>query len=186
MNTAYDEAIGKKAQQTTKLDYETVIIGAGISGMAAGIKLIEEDMTSFIILERAKGVGGTWRDNRYPGIAVDISWLTYSFSFEQNPNWSRVFSPGNDLHNYTKRIAAKYGLYPYFRFNVSVVSAVFEEEYHHWVLSLDDGSTLRAQQIISATGALIETKDPVIPGLDSFKGKKIHTGHWDESIALEG
>ena len=186
MNVAYKEAIEKGVKQAANPDYETVIIGAGISGMAAGIKLIKEDMTSFVIVERASGVGGTWRDNRYPGIAVDISSFTYSFSFEQNPNWSRVFSPGDDLHNYTKRIAAKYGLYPYFRFNTSVVSAIFDKATHMWTVELGDGSYMTARQIISATGALIETKDPIIPGLDSFKGIKIHTGHWDTSLDLKG
>jgi len=117
-------------------------------------------------------VGGTWRDNRYPGIAVDISSFTYSFSFEQNPNWSRVFSPGTDLHNYTKRIAAKYGLYPYFRFNTTVVSAVFDKGTHLWSLELADGSFMSARHVISATGVLIETKEPLIPGLEKFKGIK--------------
>jgi len=186
MNAAYEEVIEQAVQQTVKPQYETVIIGAGIAGMAAGIKLKEENMTSFIILERASSVGGTWRANRYPGVAVDITSFTYSFSFEQNANWSRVFAPGEDLHNYTKRIAAKYGLYPYFRFNTSVTRAVFDNDNHLWELTLGDGSTLTARHIISCCGGLISPKNPDIPGLDIFKGIKVHTGHWDDSIDLEG
>ncbi|MBV1883855.1 MAG: NAD(P)/FAD-dependent oxidoreductase [Pseudomonadales bacterium] len=187
MNVSYKEAIEQGVDsQVDKPDYQTVIIGAGIAGMASGIKLINENMTDFIILERAGSVGGTWRDNRYPGIAVDITSFTYSFSFEQNPNWSRVFAPGVDLHNYTKRIAAKYGLYPYFKFNIDVIRAVFNNEKNLWKLELSDGSTMTARFIISATGGLISPKDPDIPGLRSFKGEMVHTGKWDDSLDLEG
>lgn len=82
-------------------DHEVVIIGAGISGLGTAIQLKSEGINDFILLERASEVGGTWRDNRYPGIAVDITSFTYSYSFEQNPNWSRVFAPGSELHHYT-------------------------------------------------------------------------------------
>mgnify|MGYP000660259756 CR=1 FL=1 len=88
-------------------DHEVVIVGAGISGLGIAIRLKEQGIESFIILERADQVGGTWRDNRYPGIAVDITSFTYSYSFEQNPNWSRVFAPGSELQNYTERVDRK-------------------------------------------------------------------------------
>ncbi|MFY0026482.1 NAD(P)/FAD-dependent oxidoreductase, partial [Acinetobacter baumannii] len=89
-----------------------------------------EGINDFILLERASEVGGTWRDNRYPGIAVDITSFTYSYSFEQNPNWSRVFAPGSELHHYTEKVAAKYGIYPHIRFGVRVGRAEFDESSH--------------------------------------------------------
>lgn len=105
MTVSYTKSIKNISgeHQSNKPDYEVAVIGAGISGMGTGIKLLSEYIDSFIILERAKSVGGTWRDNQYPGIAVDISSFTYSFSFEQSANWSRFFAPGVDLHNFTKR-----------------------------------------------------------------------------------
>lgn len=167
-------------------DFEVVIIGAGISGLASAIKLRAEKINSFIILERASGVGGTWRDNQYPGIAVDISSFTYSYSFEQNHNWSRVFAPGKDLHNYTKRVASKYGLYANIQFNTSVCRAEFDKSSHVWRLDLNDNKIVTARHIISATGGLINPKEPDIKGLETFKGITMHTGRWDKNINLEG
>ena len=86
-------------------DHEVIIIGAGISGIGAAIQLRADGIKDILILERSKDVGGTWRDNRYPGIAVDITSFTYSFSFEQNANWSRVFAPGNELYQYTRPVS---------------------------------------------------------------------------------
>ena len=167
-------------------DYEVIIIGAGISGLAAAIKLRGEKINAFRILERASGVGGTWRDNQYPGIAVDISSFTYSYSFEQNPNWSRIFAPGEDLHNYTKRVAAKYGLYSNIQFNTSVSRAEFDQSNHRWKLDLNDNKVITARHIISATGGLISPKEPEIKGLKSFEGITMHTGRWDDSVDLKG
>ena len=93
-------------------DHEVIIVGAGISGIGTAIQLKADGIDDILILERSYDVGGTWRDNRYPGIAVDITSFTYSFSFEQNPNWSRVFAPGSELYQYTRRVASKYGIYP--------------------------------------------------------------------------
>ncbi|MBV1883257.1 MAG: NAD(P)/FAD-dependent oxidoreductase [Pseudomonadales bacterium] len=188
MTVSYTKSINQTSNehQSGKPDYEVVIIGAGISGMGTAIRLLAEKMDSFIILERASGVGGTWRDNQYPGIAVDISSFTYSFSFEQSPNWSRFFAPGKDLHNYTKRVGAKYGLYPYMRFNTSVSRAEFDSVNHVWKITLDEGEIMTARHIVSATGGLISPKDPDIKGLDTFEGEKLHTGRWDHNIDMKG
>lgn len=167
-------------------DHEVVIIGAGISGLGTAIRLQEEGITSYLILERSDGVGGTWRDNRYPGIAVDITSFTYSYSFEQNPNWSRVFAPGEELHRYTERVASKYGIYPNIRFRVSVLRADFDEIHHVWRLQLDSGEELTARHVVSATGGLITPKLPDIAGLKEFKGRVLHTARWDSSVDLNG
>lgn len=167
-------------------DHEVVIIGAGISGIGAAIRLKNEGISSFILLERAVEVGGTWRDNRYPGIAVDITSFTYSYSFEQNPNWSRVFAPGRELQNYTERVAAKYGVYPHIRFGVSVRRAEFDAGSHIWRISMEGGDVVTARHLISATGGLISPKMPDIEGISDFRGEIIHTGHWRDDISLEG
>lgn len=170
----------------TEPDYEVIIVGAGFSGMGAAIKLKEAKINSFVILERADDLGGTWRDNTYPGLAVDITSFTYSYAFEPNPNWSRIFAPGAELQAYAQHCATKYGLRPYMRFNTTVKKAVFDEDYHVWRVHLDNGEVLVGRYIISATGGLIHPKLPEIPGIDSFKGKLIHTARWDHEYDLTG
>src|SRR5690606_18838800 len=150
------------------------------------IQLRADGIDDILILERSEDVGGTWRDNRYPGIAVDITSFTYSFSFEQNANWSRVFAPGNALHHYTRRVASKYGIYPLIRFGVEVTRARFDDANHLWVIELDDGRQLRARHIISAGGGLISPKMPDISGLERFEGEVIHTARWPDSLDLTG
>lgn len=176
----------QRIARSNEPDQHVIIVGAGISGLGAAIRLRAMGIKDFLILERSQGVGGTWRDNRYPGIAVDITSFTYSYSFEQNPNWSRFFAPGRELQRYAERVAAKYGLYRHARFNVSVTSATFDEARHTWILLLDDGSELTSRHLISATGGLITPKMPDIPGLESFKGEIIHTAQWPSSIELSG
>jgi len=125
-----------------ELDFEVVVIGAGIGGIGAGIKLKEAGIDSFVILEKASDLGGTWRDNTYPGVAVDITSFTYSFSFERNPNWSRVFAPGAELQAYANHCTDKYGLRPHMRFNVTITKAVFDEARNVWLVHTGDGTIL--------------------------------------------
>ncbi|MDF1822188.1 MAG: NAD(P)/FAD-dependent oxidoreductase [Alcanivoracaceae bacterium] len=171
---------------TATPDHEVIIIGSGISGIGAAIQLRADGVKDILILERSQDVGGTWRDNRYPGIAVDITSFTYSFSFEQNANWSRVFAPGDELHHYTRRVASKYGIYPLIRFGVEVTRARFDCANDLWLIELSNGKQLRARHIISACGGLISPKMPDIKGLDSFKGEVIHTARWPENLDLDG
>ena len=166
-------------------DHEILIIGAGFAGMGAAIELLSRGMKSLSIIERAADVGGTWRDNRYPGVAVDITSFVYSFSFEQNPNWSRVFAPGDELQNYARRVASKYGLYPYIRFGVSVKRAEFDEGEHLWRVTTDKGC-VTARHLVSATGGLISPKMPDIEGVEDFQGERMHTARWDHEVDLTG
>lgn len=183
---AHREPGATKAPAIVHPDHEVVIIGAGISGLGTAIRLKSEGINDFILLERAAEVGGTWRDNRYPGIAVDITSFTYSYSFEQNPNWSRVFAPGAELQHYTEKVAAKYGIYPHIRFGVSVGRAEFDAGSHCWRIFIDGGETITARHLVSATGGLISPKMPDIDGIKDFRGEIIHTGHWRDDISLEG
>ena len=106
-------------------DTDIIVIGSGFSGIGAGIELKKAGY-SFLILERASDLGGTWRDNKYPGIAVDITSFTYSYSFEQNPNWSRVFAEGDELYQYAQHCVDKYGIRNHFCFNIDIEKAVFD------------------------------------------------------------
>lgn len=166
-------------------DHEVLIIGAGFAGMGAAIELLSRGIKSFSIIERADDVGGTWRDNRYPGVAVDITSFVYSYSFEQDPNWSRIFAPGNELQSYARRVASKYGLYPYMRFGVSVDRAEFDEDAHLWRVTTDKG-VVTARHLVSATGGLISPKLPDIQGIEDFQGERMHTARWDHSVDLTG
>lgn len=164
--------------------YDVIVIGAGFSGLGAGIKLKESGIDNFVILEAAHDLGGTWRDNTYPGIAVDITSFSYSFSFEQNPYWSRVFAPGRELQTYAQHCAEKYGLLPHFRFHSRVKCARFDDEHHVWHVELAGGEMLTTRYVISATGALTQPKLPDIPGMDTFQGKIMHTARWDHGHDL--
>jgi cation diffusion facilitator CzcD-associated flavoprotein CzcO len=166
-------------------DYEVIVIGAGFSGIGAGIKLREAGFTSFVILEAAPDLGGTWRDNTYPGVAVDIPSLTYSFSFAPNPKWSRLFAPGQELKAYADRCADDYQLRPHMRFNTRVQRAEFDEVREVWRVTTDRG-VLVARYLISACGGLTQPKLPDIAGLPTFRGKLMHSARWDHDYELAG
>lgn len=166
-------------------DHEVIIVGAGFSGLGVAIELKRRGIDHFTILERESEVGGTWRDNSYPGIAVDISSFVYSYSFEQNANWTRVFAPGRELFDYARRVATKYGLYPHLRFGVSVDRADFDEDTHIWHLQTSQGA-ITARHLVSAPGALVTPKLPDIKGIGEFKGKIMHTARWEHDYDLAG
>ena len=166
-----------------KLDTEVIVVGSGFSGIGIGIAL-KKDKFDFLILEKAHTLGGTWRDNTYPGIAVDIASFTYSFSFAQNPDWSRVFAPGHELAEYARKLSVDYELEAHMHFGKTVESAVYNEKQKYWQVNLADGSQLTARFFITATGALTQPKLPQIPGWESFAGKVIHTARWDHTADL--
>ncbi len=161
------------------------MIGAGFSGIGAGIKLREAGFHDFLILEQASDLGGTWRDNTYPGIAVDISSFTYSFSFEQNPDWSRVFAPGHEIKAYADHCADKYRIRERIRFGTKVLCATFDEEEELWWLETTRG-TIVTRYLVSACGGLTQPKRPAIVGIDDFAGKMMHTARWDHDHDLRG
>lgn len=167
----------------TNTHADVLVIGSGFSGIGAGIEL-KKNGYSFLILERENDLGGTWRDNRYPGIAVDITSFTYSYSFEQNPNWNRVFAKGEELYDYASQCVDKYGIREHLRFNVDVEQAVFDTKKKQWTVHAKDGRTFTANMLLSATGALTDPKYPDIKGFSNFKGKVIHTARWDQTYDL--
>lgn len=167
-----------------KLDYEIVIVGSGFAGLGAAIKLKEMHQHDFTILEKADDLGGTWRDNTYPGLTVDIVSLTYSYSFEPNPDWSRLYAPGAELKQYADHCANKYGIRQHIQFNTGVKKVVYDDQHNVWITHLENGEMLVSRYFVSASGLLVLHKMPDIPGIDSFKGKVVHTARWDHDYDL--
>lgn len=186
MTTHQQPALAQTVRHTHDIDHEVLIIGAGIGGLGIAIRFLEDGIDSFQIIERAGKVGGTWRDNRYPGIAVDITSLTYSYSFAQKPDWTRLFAPGQEVQAYVESVAEKHGLHKHLRFNTEVAHTRFDEQHHVWVTTCTDGSVIKSRHVVAASGGLISPKMPDIAGIDTYQGEKIHTGRWDDSIRLEG
>jgi cation diffusion facilitator CzcD-associated flavoprotein CzcO len=167
-------------------DVEVVVVGAGISGIGAGIELLRRGNASFVILEAACDLGGTWRDNVYPGIAVDIPSISYSYSFETDYPWSREFAPGAEILDYVRRCAEKYGVERHIRYRARVVRSEFEPAQDQWMTHLDDGASISSRYLIAATGLLSQPKLPEIPGLETFAGTSMHTARWDPEHDLAG
>ena len=162
-----------------------LIIGSGFAGIGMAIKLRERGIEDVVILERAADVGGTWRDNRYPGCACDVESTLYSFSFAPNPDWSRTFSPQPEIQRYLQRVATEYGITPLVRFNEEVTGARWDETAREWHVRSTSGSW-RAEHLVMANGALSDPTVPGLPGLEQFTGPAFHTAHWDPSVTLDG
>lgn len=164
---------------------DVIVIGAGFAGIGVAVALQDHGITNVQILERASQVGGTWRDNHYPGAACDVPSHLYSFSFRPNPNWSFVFAEQPEILQYLKDTVTQYGLDDAIAFDSEVVSAVWEEEAGAWrVQTLE--AVYRSRVLISAVGHLSEPKLPDIPGLDRFAGDIFHSAAWDDAASLEG
>ncbi|GGO89159.1 putative monooxygenase [Nocardioides phosphati] len=166
--------------------HDAIIVGAGFGGMGAAIQLRRLGYDDLVILERESDLGGTWHVNRYPGLAVDIPSSTYSYSFEPNPYWSRLYAPGAELKKYAVHVADTYDLKRHMRFDTVVTGARWDEEARLWHVSLESGETLSAVWLVTATGFLSQPKMPDIDGIDTFAGKVIHTTAWDDSYDLAG
>jgi cation diffusion facilitator CzcD-associated flavoprotein CzcO len=162
-----------------------VIIGSGFSGLGMAIRLKQEGIQDFIVLERAQDVGGTWRDNTYPGCACDVESHLYSYSFAPNPRWSRMFSPQAEIWQYLRDCADRFGVRPHMRFGHEVNEANWDEKARGWRIKTSRGE-IEAKVLISGMGALCEPKWPDIPGLDRFKGKLMHSARWDHGYELSG
>lgn len=165
---------------------EVLIVGAGISGIGAGIELLRRGITSFTLVEAADRSGGTWRDNTYPGVAVDIPTTSYCFSFETGYPWSRAFAPGAEVQAYVEHCARTYGVEGHIRYGARVVQARFDEATDTWRTELGDGTVLTSRYLVAATGIFGAPKRPDFPGLDRFAGRVMHSGRWDHGYDLTG
>jgi cation diffusion facilitator CzcD-associated flavoprotein CzcO len=176
-------------------DHDVIIAGAGFGGMGAAISLkrlgFGADSRSLLILDREDDLGGTWHVNRYPGLAVDIASVTYSYSFEPNPHWKHWFARGPELKQYAEHVADTYDLRRHMEFGVRVDGARWDEDEQHWVVTTTPvaggGSTTRtATYLMTATGFLSQPRLPDIDGVHDFAGTIIHTAKWDDTATLEG
>ena len=167
-------------------DFPIAIIGAGFSGIGTAIQLKKAGIDSFTIFERAGDVGGTWRDNTYPGAACDVPSHAYSLSFEQSPDWSRRFAESGEIHDYLRSITDKWGLRGHTRFDTEVVDARFDENEGNWTLTTADDETFTARVVVSCVGGLVNPATPDIKGLQSFTGELFHTARWKHDYDLSG
>lgn len=170
----------------TAPQYDTVIVGAGFSGIGTAIKLDKSRMGNYLVIEAGDGPGGTWYWNTYPGIAVDIPSFSYQFSFEKSPNWTRTYAPGRELKAYAEHCVDKYGLRRKIRFNTKVLGATFDDDDRLWRVHLDTGDAVTARFLVNASGVLITPNMPDIDGVDSFAGVTMHTARWDHEQDLTG
>lgn len=155
-----------------------------MSGMCVAITLLSAGITDVCIYEKADDVGGTWRDNTYPGLTCDVPSRLYQYSFAKNPNWTQMFSRGGEIQDYLRGIAERYGLRHRIRFGATVVSARFDDG--RWVLRTDSGTESTVDFLISATGVLHHPRIPPIAGLDDFRGTVFHSARWDHTVPLLG
>jgi len=160
------------------------VIGAGFAGIGAAIRLRQAGEHDFVVLERADRLGGTWRDNVYPGVRCDVPSHLYSFSFALNPDWHRTYADGGEIWRYLEDTATAHDVLPHVRFGHTVLDASWDEV-GEWVLTTDRG-TLRARYLVAATGSLAEPKIPAIPGAGRFAGTVVHSARWDRSHQFEG
>ncbi|MBL8717834.1 MAG: NAD(P)/FAD-dependent oxidoreductase [Myxococcales bacterium] len=162
-----------------------LIVGSGFSGLGMAVRLKQAGV-DFTILEKADEVGGTWRDNHYPGAACDVPSHLYSFSFERWPGWSRMYGPQREIFEYMRHCARKYGLYPHVQLGAQATSATFDPREGLWKVTTEDGREFRGRALVSGTGALSRPSIPELPGLASFEGAAFHSARWDHAYPLEG
>lgn len=166
--------------------HHIIIIGTGFSGLGMAIKLKEAGEQGFLVLEKEQGVGGTWRVNHYPGCACDVPSHLYSFSFEPNPHWSRMFAPQQEIKAYLERCAQKYGVLPHVRLGTEVSGLRWDEAGQRWQIQCTDGRRYSATVVISGMGGLAIPAYPSLEGLEQFQGKMFHSQQWDHDYDLRG
>ncbi|MGO4756078.1 flavin-containing monooxygenase, partial [Streptomyces sp. 2MCAF27] len=165
--------------EVTREHVRVAVIGAGFGGLGAAVRLRRAGITDFVVLERAGAVGGTWRDNTYPGCACDVPSHLYSFSFAPNPEWPRNFSGQPHIRAYLERVTETFGLRPHLRFDSEVRAMRWDSRALHWEIDTASGDALAADVVVSATGPLSDPRIPDIPGLADFPGRVFHSSRWD-------
>ncbi|MGC4060451.1 MAG: NAD(P)/FAD-dependent oxidoreductase [Aquabacterium sp.] len=166
--------------------YEVLIIGAGFGGLGAAIKLQEAGVSNYVILERADDIGGTWRDNQYPGAACDIPSALYSYSFAPKHDWRKAYAGSKEIWAYMQAVAAQHGVKARVRFGQEATSLVFDEATGCWAVCTKGGHTWHARSVIMASGGLANPSFPNIPGLETFEGHRIHSARWDHGYDFTG
>jgi cation diffusion facilitator CzcD-associated flavoprotein CzcO len=162
-----------------------LVVGAGFAGVCTAIKLDEDGETEFLVLEQASDVGGTWRDNTYPGACCDVPSQLYALSFASNPEWSSSYSPQEEIHAYLQKVARDAGILDRFRFGTPMTGASWDDEAQVWRVRTPAGE-LTATTLTSCAGGLSAPKLPDIEGIDAFSGEIFHSARWDHDADLTG
>ena len=166
--------------------HDVVVVGGGFAGLGAAIRLRQAGVENLVILERGERVGGTWRDNTYPGAACDIPSLLYSYSFAQNPEWSRGYSGSAEILDYIDGMVERFELHRFLRFGQDVTEAVFDETTGRWTVGTATGEQFVGRAVVMASGPLSNAGLPAIRGIDTFRGRRIHSARWDRDFDPAG
>jgi cation diffusion facilitator CzcD-associated flavoprotein CzcO len=173
------------ARATGRRSVGVLIVGAGFAGLGAAIRLAQDGRHDYLVIDRGSEVGGTWRDNTYPGAACDVPSHLYSYSFELNPGWTRSFSPQSEIQDYLRSTAEKYRVKDKCLFGTEVTRAQWDADAERWLVDTTNGS-FSANLLVSAVGALCEPHLPDIAGIDTFRGTIFHSARWDHAADLKG
>jgi cation diffusion facilitator CzcD-associated flavoprotein CzcO len=166
--------------------HDIAIIGSGFAGIGAAIRLRQQGRTDFVVLEKAGGIGGTWRDNSYPGCACDVQSHLYSFSFAQNPDWTRMYAGYAEIRAYMEDCADRFGVREHVRCGAEVTGARWDEDAALWRLQVNGGEQLTARAVIAGLGGLSRPAFPDLDGLAEFSGPVLHSARWDHDVDLDG
>lgn len=165
---------------------DVAIIGAGFAGIGTAIRLRQKGIDDFAVFERGTRVGGTWRDNTYPGAACDIPSRLYSYSFAPNPDWSHTYSGSREILDYIESMVDDFGLRDRIRFGHNISGVTFDEANSVWDIAVTGRDPVRARAVVVASGPLANASFPRIPGIDDYQGHKIHSARWDHDYDFTG
>ncbi|MEC7119562.1 MAG: NAD(P)/FAD-dependent oxidoreductase, partial [Pseudomonadota bacterium] len=186
MNAKAPRFSAQNTEPNQRTVVETAIVGAGFGGMATAIRLLQNGNEDFVLIDKGNTVGGTWRENTYPGAACDVQSHMYSFSFEGKTDWSKRYAGWEEIQDYIQSTAKKYQLERYARFNTEVIAARFDADTAHWTIDFKDGDSIQCKFFVLASGPLHVPQIPNFKGIESFKGKVFHSAQWDHSYDLTG
>lgn len=171
---------------TFQPDHQVTIVGAGFGGLCMALQLVRAGESNFVVLEQAQEVGGTWRDNQYPGCACDVPSHLYSFSFEPHTGWSRMYASHDEIQAYLVACSHKHGLREKIWLSTALTEARFDEVHHVWHITTSTGRQFSTRMLVTALGALSRPAIPQLPGIERFAGRVFHSSRWDHSLDLQG
>lgn len=176
---------GSEQAHGRAIDVRVAVVGSGFAGLGMAVSLKRAGIEDFVVLERADDLGGTWRDNTYPGCQCDVPSALYSFSFAPNPKWSHTYPLQQEIWDYLRDVARENGIEPHIRYGHEVTAADWDEDERRWVIETKAG-TVRAQLVVVGVGALSEPTAPAVSGLESFQGSVFHSAAWNHEHDLTG
>ena len=178
--------IPQSERRVPRENVDVLIVGAGFSGLCMAIKLKQAGRESFLVIEKGDDIGGTWHENRYPGCACDVPSHLYCFSFDLNPDWNRMYASQEEIWEYLKSCAKRYGILPHVWLKTRLREANWDEAQGLWHVVAGDGVTIDARVLVSGIGALHVPSYPELPGVARFAGPTFHSATWNANVQLEG